>query len=73
MERRSHWPKGLDEDLRFTEYRLQVVRGLPDGSLRDAVVGAIAARLAALEHASEAGGIPGRSASPRSRDIVSLT
>lgn len=48
MENRPLRPKSLEEDLRFTEYRLQVVRGLPVGPLRDAVLGGIEARLASL-------------------------
>ena len=41
-------PKALEEDLRFTEYRLQIARELPAGSFRDALVGGIASRLAVL-------------------------
>jgi hypothetical protein len=48
MGHESLLPKALEEDLRFTEYRLQIARELPAGSFRDAVVGGIAARLAAL-------------------------
>jgi hypothetical protein len=48
MENRPLRPKSVEEDLRFTEYRLQVMRGLPVGPLRDAVLGGITARLAAL-------------------------
>jgi len=52
MEYRPLRPKSLEEDLRFTEYRLQVMLELPVGPLRDAVLGGIAARLASLARAA---------------------
>ena len=41
-------PQGVEEDIPFTEYRLQIARQLPDGAFRDAVIAGIASRLAAL-------------------------
>ena len=44
----SMLPKAMDEDIRFTEYRLSVARELPDSALRQAVVEGIVSRLQAL-------------------------
>ena len=40
--------KEVGDEIRFTQYRLQVARELPDGSFREAMIEGIAARLAAL-------------------------
>ena len=53
MERESLWAKALEEDRRFTEYRLEVASELPAGSFRDAVIAGIAARLEELARLCE--------------------
>jgi hypothetical protein len=47
----QHQPQRLkivEDDLRFTEYRLRVAQERPRGPVRDAIVSSILARLEAL-------------------------